>query len=80
MTFSNEKHMAMFALAVKNAERENYALLSAIYLCKEVRLNFYMRIHLPIRQRQIFRSGPFSEKKRQRKKSAPIGSASPSTR
>ena len=32
MTFSNEKHMAMFALAVKNAERENYALLSAIYL------------------------------------------------
>ena len=32
MTFSNEKHMAMFALAVKNAERENYALLSALYL------------------------------------------------
>ena len=32
MTFSNEKHMAMFALAVKNAEKENYALLSAIYL------------------------------------------------
>mgnify|MGYP004459417307 FL=1 len=32
MTFSSEKHMAMFALAVKNAERENYALLSAIYL------------------------------------------------
>lgn len=31
--------------------------------CKEVRLNFYMRIHLPIRQRQIFRSGPFSERR-----------------
>lgn len=35
MTFSNEKHMAMFVLAVKNAERENYALLSAIYLLND---------------------------------------------
>ena len=68
----------------KNINKANFSCIKVFFrfsrTCKEVRLNFYMRIHLPIRQRQIFRSGPFSEKKRQRKKSAPIGSASPSTR
>lgn len=32
MTYINEKHRARFALAAKNVHRENYALLSALYL------------------------------------------------
>ena len=32
MTYINEKHRARFTLAAKNVHRENYALLSALYL------------------------------------------------
>ena len=32
MTYLNEKHRARFALAARNVHRENYALLSALYL------------------------------------------------
>ena len=32
MTYINEKHRARFVLAAKNVHRENYALLSALYL------------------------------------------------
>ncbi len=32
MTYINEKHRTRFTLAVKNVHRENYALLSALYL------------------------------------------------
>ena len=32
MTYINEKHRARVTLAAKNVHRENYALLSALYL------------------------------------------------
>ena len=32
MTYINEKHRAKFELAARNVHRENYALLSALYL------------------------------------------------
>ena len=32
MTYINEKHRTRFTLAAKNVHRENYALLSALYL------------------------------------------------
>ena len=32
MTYINEKHRARFELAARNVHRENYAVLSALYL------------------------------------------------
>ena len=32
MTYINEKHRARFPLAARNVHKENYAVLSALYL------------------------------------------------
>ncbi len=32
MTYINEKHRARFTLAARNVHKENYAVLSALYL------------------------------------------------
>ena len=47
MTYINEKHRAKFTLAAKNVHRENYALLSALYLLtSDPRLWSYCKHHI----------------------------------
>ena len=51
MTYLNEKHRARFALATRNVHRENYALLSALYLLTaDPRLWNCCKHHVPCTQ------------------------------